>query len=489
MVSAGAADVDIVQSVLFHRHGDRSLAACIPKVPDCPSHWPQGFGQLTPRGMHELHFLGQRIRERYVNGVNTSIGLTDGQPLIVGNYTRQDLYVRSTDYDRTLQSVTSLLEGLFPPGTGPVQPDGQPGLTAMRIQPVPIHTVPQSEDGLLRAFTTATCPQYGYLQEQDMANHPEEWAKQRHASASLLHNVSEAAGMHVTLDGIWQVFDSLTVMQDHGYAWPAGITQEVYDQLDTFSRWTEARMYTGKSLRQATSGEMLAMLTARFQARVAGSAQPEWDPTSYPAPDAAQLTGPQFAIYSAHDTTLAALLYGMGWASPDAPIQNPPYASSVALELLNVTNAISADIPAGYYVRMYYNRGIGDAQTSGANTPQPFDAANIITLPGCKIAVPGTGDALCPLDRWVATVAEFASTENAWDTLCGVPTAGSAPANKPGSSGVPVGWVVAIALGSAMVAAMILIVLVKRAERRAVRLGGTGGYRKAGSNVDELPGP
>ena len=52
------------------------------------------------------HFqLGRLIRKRY----------TVEHQLISANYTRDEVYVRSTDFDRTLMSALSLLSGLFPP--------------------------------------------------------------------------------------------------------------------------------------------------------------------------------------------------------------------------------------------------------------------------------------------------------------------------------------------------------------------------------------
>ena len=90
--------------VLFvHRHGDRSPWASIPGDDANNASWPDGLGQLTAKGMQQTHFLGRTIRERYS----------------IGNYSRYEYYVRSTDYDRTLQSAQCVLSGIFPPGSGP----------------------------------------------------------------------------------------------------------------------------------------------------------------------------------------------------------------------------------------------------------------------------------------------------------------------------------------------------------------------------------
>ena len=57
-------------------------------------------------GTLQHYQLGRLIRKRY----------TEEHQLINPNYTRDEVYVRSTDYDRTLMSVLSQLSALFPPG-------------------------------------------------------------------------------------------------------------------------------------------------------------------------------------------------------------------------------------------------------------------------------------------------------------------------------------------------------------------------------------
>jgi len=59
----------------------------------------------TQAGVRQLYQLGRLIKQRY----------TVEHQLVHTNYTRDEVYVRSTDYDRTLMSALSLLSGLFPP--------------------------------------------------------------------------------------------------------------------------------------------------------------------------------------------------------------------------------------------------------------------------------------------------------------------------------------------------------------------------------------
>uniref|UniRef100_A0A452QFR4 Lysosomal acid phosphatase n=1 Tax=Ursus americanus TaxID=9643 RepID=A0A452QFR4_URSAM len=112
---------------LLYRHGDRSPVKTYPKDPYQEDEWPQGFGQLTKEGMRQHWELGQALRQRYHGFLNTS-------------YHRQEVYVRSTDFDRTLMSAEANLAGLFPPnGMQRFNPN-------ISWQPIPVHTVPIAED-------------------------------------------------------------------------------------------------------------------------------------------------------------------------------------------------------------------------------------------------------------------------------------------------------------------------------------------------------
>lgn len=81
----------------------------------------------TQIGKYELYELGRYLRSRYNGFLNTT-------------YTSEDVYVFSSDRDRTLMSAACCLAGLYPPqGEQVWNPE-------INWQPIPIHTVPRNLD-------------------------------------------------------------------------------------------------------------------------------------------------------------------------------------------------------------------------------------------------------------------------------------------------------------------------------------------------------
>ena len=80
---------------------------------------------MTAAGVEQHHRLGQYLRTRYGSIVSST-------------FNPNEIYVRSTDYDRTLMSAQSNLIGFYPLSN--VSADKVP------VQPIPIHTVPMNDD-------------------------------------------------------------------------------------------------------------------------------------------------------------------------------------------------------------------------------------------------------------------------------------------------------------------------------------------------------
>ncbi|XP_054846900.1 prostatic acid phosphatase-like [Eublepharis macularius] len=127
------------------RHGDRTPFESYPTNLYQESDWPQGYGQLTTLGIQQQYELGQYLRERC--GYFLSI-----------DYKREEIFVLSTDYDRTIMSAQATLAGLYPP-TG-----GQIWNPQILWQPIPVHTVPQSPDYLHSPIPG--CPRYDRIQNE-----------------------------------------------------------------------------------------------------------------------------------------------------------------------------------------------------------------------------------------------------------------------------------------------------------------------------------
>jgi acid phosphatase len=340
---------------------------------------------LTAEGEHQLASLGGQIRQRY-----GSDGLLKGG--FPKDYDRSHVYVRSTQYDRTLQSAMSLLQGVFPPGTGMHLPDTSPALAAGVAVP-PVHTVELKQDLMLRAFNSDTCPTWDTMLKSEQTQFSGDFKDRKAKAAPLVASLGAAVGLpDLGFEGLGSVADSLTCMQAHNYTWPANVTQSMFEDAHSEAQWLTMNTYRTPRQRQASAGTALAMVAARFQAAAAGTAQPGFDPTSYPNATGQQLLGPSLAIYSAHDTTLLTLLYALQGSG--AVWSNPPYASSLVFELVAVTSTAP---PA---VRVWYNRGIGTPGTGGGAAP--FAAANLLHTPKCANTTGASqGDMLCELPAWL----------------------------------------------------------------------------------------
>lgn len=83
-----------------------------------------GLGQLLPPGMKQLQDYGVYIAKKYINFLNLT-------------YSASRVYVRSTGFDRTLQSTEAFLSGVYQPSSFQkwTTIDGKTG-----FMPIPVHS-------------------------------------------------------------------------------------------------------------------------------------------------------------------------------------------------------------------------------------------------------------------------------------------------------------------------------------------------------------
>ena len=98
-------DEKIIFAFQMFRHGARSPVFGIENNMDkYHEHWEEN-GELTFSGKRMLYLLGTKFRKRYNN-------------FLSNKYSPQEIYIKSTDSNRTIESVYSYLQGLYPAENG-----------------------------------------------------------------------------------------------------------------------------------------------------------------------------------------------------------------------------------------------------------------------------------------------------------------------------------------------------------------------------------
>jgi len=340
---------------LVYRHGDRTPISPYPTDPYKDlKYWPIGYGQLTNEGKLRHYNLGQWIRNRYTGFLSES-------------YVADEIFVRSTDVDRTLMSAESNLAGLFPPT------DQQQWNDRLDWQPVPVHTVPQSEDDLLSSH--ADCPRFTELQEQLV--HSEDFRQMYLENKQLFDYISNNTGLNLTnIVDLEYVYDTLYIEKANNLTlpnwtkpvFPGGKFQELRDLSFTVDTYT-------KELKRLKGGPFLKKILKDTFAMVDGSLEP---------------MDRKMFMYSGHDTTVAPILHTLGVFNP--PVA-PAYASMILFEVLERNQH--------FYIRMAFK--------NETHSP-PYS----LTLPGCEL--------LCEINKFKELVTPMLPVD--WRSECGLTNEG-----------------------------------------------------------------
>ncbi|XP_076015341.1 lysophosphatidic acid phosphatase type 6 [Genypterus blacodes] len=241
-------------------------------------------GQLTTVGMQQLYELGKRLRKRYIQD----------SAFLSSSFSPAEVYVRSTNIVRTIESAKCLVAGLF---------------QQKQEEIVPILTTEAEAEILYPNY-------HGCKLLKVFGGH--RWAKSSTLPdiAADLHSIQDALGIaaHQHVDFIL-IRDDMVARETHGLPCPP--------VLDTWKNTVEQRavdmmyyIYEPKNSEnlQLCVGPLLHTLLGNMEENIqATSSEPNR----------------KMFLYSAHDTTIIPILMAMGIFD----MRWPPYAADITLEL------------------------------------------------------------------------------------------------------------------------------------------------------------
>ncbi|XP_062559756.1 testicular acid phosphatase homolog [Armigeres subalbatus] len=340
-------DNELVFAHVVYRHGNRTPLVSYPTDPwEARYNWNHGWGQLTNEGKRTQFHLGQWLRNRY-------------RDLLSEIYSEDEIYVQTTEADRTLMSALSNLAGLYPPkGT-------DQWLSDMPWQPIPVHQIPKSMDHIISG--TRHCPKFQQLLNQHMQT--DDYRTYFRSIKSILDYATHHSRKQIdSVVSLYDFYNCLDVEQENGFDLPAW-TQKIYPEPLRSISAEMFRLHTNTTaMARLKAGPMIKDILTRFQDKVNGNLIPNR----------------RLWVYSGHDITVVNLLNGLGLFKP----HNPPYAACVMLELRIPK---SGDSP---YVSIYYKDSSGN--------PEPLD------IPKCGQR--------CPLERMFDLYKDIIPSD--WDREC-----------------------------------------------------------------------
>ncbi|KAJ1352919.1 hypothetical protein KIN20_009423 [Parelaphostrongylus tenuis] len=300
------------------RHGDRAPVMTYPTDVHQEDAWPNGWGELTQMGMRQQYALGQVLRRRYIE---------ISEPFINHRYNSKQVYFRSTDVNRTLISAYANIAGMFTNGEAgkdyPAQEEWPTGWT-----PVPVHTLPLQDDYVGNIF--APCPRADQLDNQ--LRNSDEYQAIKKNNEEFLQFLSEKTGMKVDLTNIYLINDVHYIESIYNMTQPDWLNPEVSQRLRNLTRIANeytygiSKPYLPELIRLRGGSILRSIVNLMGEKLYCHQSVDKYDGCGWIRPL-------KYYAYSAHDTTVAALLTTFGDEEEVIRGGLPRYTASVAIEL------------------------------------------------------------------------------------------------------------------------------------------------------------
>ncbi|CEF60751.1 Histidine phosphatase superfamily, clade-2-containing protein [Strongyloides ratti] len=306
------------------RHGDRSPTEKYPGSLNDENEWPQGWGQLSPLGMKEHVLLGKKIKNRYY----------DQLKFVNKKYYSHDIYVRSTDVNRTIISAISNFIGFYKNSVDKNDVPNIPDWPSSYI-PIPVHTI--NDDIDIIANPDSQCPRRYVL--YDLLKETPEYKNLTQKCDKILKYLSTNTNTTITLENLWIVRDGIFIEKTNNKKLPKWLNDSIFseieecdDTMDDLENGYNIAPYKnldiGLEISKLRGGAMLNEIVNRMEVKKKCNEKDKSVEGNY-------VCNLKYYVYSAHDTTVASFLtvLGKGVKSQLVPYGLPHYSAATFIEL------------------------------------------------------------------------------------------------------------------------------------------------------------
>ncbi|CAD8208244.1 unnamed protein product [Paramecium octaurelia] len=353
LISQALGDQIVLTQILW-RNGACTPIYCNWK---CKEFEQQGMlnGYLTPIGTRQHYVLGQWLRKRYIEDMK----------LLSQFYNEAEIYIESTDVNRTILSALSNFQGMYPMGTGPkintnlnhsyLLPPNQkefedfgdealPGLQ----QAVPVHVREKQQDIYLRGYDAQACPRNEEFRISNVNS--KLYYEINDRAQSLISDFAQQLGIvasQLNITDLYYYQDTFDSCQQNGYDLPK-LKESTKSQMQLLQ-------YLYFSLEHNIDFEQTCLLATPFFTNVLLNMENKIN----------NQTEHKFRIFSAHAATVQLILNALNLTSVECvkqvyfkeEVQNknciytfPGYASNIIFELYRKLGHENK-----YYVQVLYN--------------------------------------------------------------------------------------------------------------------------------------
>ncbi|CEF63709.1 Histidine phosphatase superfamily, clade-2-containing protein [Strongyloides ratti] len=301
----------LVQSLF--RHGSRTPIKMYPNDIFNLTIWPIPLGQLLPLGMEQSFKQGIKLNQRYIQEYK----------FINATYNVNEIYVRSTDVDRTLQSAYYNLIGFYINHT--TDNNMLTSLGFQNFNPIPVHTVPFDDDYLLNVNFSCYRKEIEFKKQLGRKEYHQYLISKQH----IIKKIEKFSGLKIKNDkDLRDFYDIIYTQKYHNFSLPKWITKKLFKDIrdirdkvwDYISGDGVFGVEENVELIKYNCGYLLNNIIKNMLKSINEYESNIKDRKKYYA-------------FSAHDSTLASFLRTLGAKKKLLGTKQPDYSSVIAIEL------------------------------------------------------------------------------------------------------------------------------------------------------------